>query len=76
MNGNKRTDDARDHDDRELIDSMEDTPAFGGAKGGNLQRDIASRAEEQHDGDGKPGITRVRGKDKPEEADLPRFNER
>ena len=74
-----RTDSARRHDDRDLIEDIEgseDAPAFSGVKGGNLQRDIASRAEEQHDVGGKPGVTRVQDKDKKEEADLPRFNER
>ena len=61
-------------DDSEIIDATEDGPAFGGSSGGNLQRDIGSRdeiAEEVGDGD---GVTRVRGSDKPEEADLPRCN--
>ena len=73
---NSRTDSARRHDDSDIIDNMEDAPAQGGVSGGNLQRDIGSRAEEQHDVDGKPGVTRVGAKDKPEEADLPRYNER
>ena len=63
-------------DDSEIIDEMEDAPGFGGASGGNLQRDIGSRdeiAEEVGDGE---GITRVRDSDKPEQADLPRYNER
>jgi undecaprenyl-diphosphatase len=72
---NRRADSARDHDDSELIENMEPAPSHGGAHGGNLQRDIASRAEEQHDVDGKPGVTRVQDKDKPEQANLPRFNE-
>ncbi|HEX8621532.1 MAG TPA: hypothetical protein VF718_06130 [Allosphingosinicella sp.] len=63
-------------DDSEMIDSMEEGASFGGSSGGNLQRDIGSRdelAEEVGDGD---GVTRVRDSDKPEQADLPRFNER
>lgn len=75
MSDNNRTDAARRTDDSDLIDSMEDAPSFSGAQGGNLQRDIASRAEQQHDVDGKPGVTRVQDKDKPEQANLPRFNE-
>ena len=39
------------------------TPSHGGRKGGNLQRDIATQAEEEHLVDGKTGITRVRGED-------------
>jgi hypothetical protein len=61
-------------DDSEIIDAMEDGPAFGGSSGGNLQRDIGTRDElDQEVGDGD-GVTRVRDGDKPEQADLPRFN--
>ena len=60
-------------DDSETIDAMEEGPAFGGASGGNLQRDIGSRDEEVEGGD---GVTRVRDSDKPEQADLPRYNEK
>jgi hypothetical protein len=63
-------------DDHELIESMEDSPSQSGSSGGNLQRKVGARAEEMHEvGDGD-GPTRVRGRDKPESADLPRFNER
>jgi hypothetical protein len=63
-------------DDSEIIDAMEDGPAFGGSSGGNLQRDIGSRDEiDQEVGDGD-GVTRVRDSDKPEGADLPRSNQR
>ncbi|HYE26809.1 MAG TPA: hypothetical protein VEA61_01050 [Allosphingosinicella sp.] len=61
-------------DDHEIIDAMEDGPAFSGTSGGNLQRDIGSRDEiNQEVGDGT-GVTRVRDSDKPAEANLPRFN--
>jgi hypothetical protein len=61
-------------DDSEIIDAMEDAPAFGGSSGGNLQREIGARDElDEEAGDGD-GVTRVRGSDKPEQADLPRFN--
>ena len=73
---NPRTDAARAHDDSEIIDDMEEAPSQSGAIGGNLQRDIASRAEEEHLTGDPDGVTRVRADDKPEEADLPRFNER
>jgi undecaprenyl-diphosphatase len=73
--GNDRADSAKRHDDSEIIDAMEEGPSFSGASGGNLQRDIASRAEQQHDVGGKPGVTRVQDKDKPEQANLPRFND-
>lgn len=76
MDDNKRTDTARRTDDHELIDSMEDAPSQGGRSGGNLQTDIGTRADEEHQVEGKPGVTRVRASDKPEEANLPRFNQR
>ncbi|HEX8574213.1 MAG TPA: hypothetical protein VF759_15840 [Allosphingosinicella sp.] len=61
-------------DDSEIIDSMEEGPAFGGSSGGNLQRDIGTRDElDEEVGDGD-GVTRVRDSDKPEQANLPRFN--
>jgi hypothetical protein len=63
-------------DDSEIIDEMEDGPAFGGSSGGNLQRDVGARdevGEQVEDGD---GVTRVRASDKPEEANLPRCNDK
>ncbi len=63
-------------DDHELIDSMEEAPSQSGVSGGNLQRKVAARAEEEHVVGGNAGVTRVRARDKKEEADLPRFNER
>jgi hypothetical protein len=72
---NKRAESAHAHDDHELIDEMERGPSQSGVSGGNLQRKIASRAEEEHEV-GDKGVTRVRGRDKKEEANLPRFNER
>jgi hypothetical protein len=74
--GADRAETARRTDDRDIIDEMEDAPAFGGAEGGNLQRDIGTRDElKQQVGDGA-GVTRVRDSDKPEQANLPRFNEK
>jgi hypothetical protein len=73
---NKRAEAAHAHDDHELIDEMEPGPSQSGVSGGNLQRDIASRAEEEHVIEGDEGVTRVRASDKKAEADLPRFNER
>jgi hypothetical protein len=72
---NPRTESARRHDDSEIIESMEDAPSQSGASGGNLQRDIATRAEEQRTTGDPDGVTRVRDKDKPEEANLPRYNQ-
>lgn len=60
---NSRTDDARRHDDSEMIDNLEATPSQGGRSGGTLQRDIATQAEEEHVVDGKTGLTRVRKED-------------
>jgi hypothetical protein len=72
--GADRAETARRTDDGDLVESMEEAPAFGLSSGGNLQRDIGARdelSEEVGDGD---GVTRVRDSDKPEQADLPRFN--
>jgi hypothetical protein len=56
---------------------MEEGPAFGGASGGQLQRDIGSRDEIEHEDIGGAGTTRVRDSDKHEgEANLPRYNEK
>ena len=63
-------------DDHELIDSMEEAPSQSGVSGGNLQRKVAARAEEEHELGGDTGVTRVRARDKKPQADLPRFNER
>ena len=69
-----RAETARRTDDSNVIDPMHDAPDEGGRSGGNLQRDIGTRAElKQAVGDGD-GVTRVRNSDKPEEANLPRFN--
>jgi hypothetical protein len=71
-----RAETARRTDDSDVIDQMEGGPDFGGSSGGNLQRDIGARDEihgEVGDGD---GITRVRDSDKPEQANLPRFNQK
>ena len=74
--GADRAETARRNDDSEIIDKMEDAPAFGSSSGGNLQRDIGTRDEVKDQvGDGD-GVTRVRDSDKPEQANLPRFNEK
>ena len=72
----QRADTARANDDSELIENMEPAPAHGGVSGGNLQRKVAARAEEEHELGGDSGVTRVRARDKKPQADLPRFNER
>ena len=65
MTDNKRPDDS------DLIDAMEDAPSQSGASGGNLQRDVASQAEEEHLIDGKTGVTRVRKEDKADDGYVP-----
>jgi hypothetical protein len=73
--GADRAETARRTDDSDILESKEDAPAFGGSSGGNLQRDIGARDEVKEEvGDGD-GVTRVRDSDKPEQADLPRFNQ-
>lgn len=73
--GADRAETARQTDDKDIIENMEGGPAFGGSHGGNLQRDVGAR-DEVHEqvGEGS-GVTRVRDSDKPEQANLPRFNE-
>jgi len=63
-------------DDSELIDSMEEGASQSGVSGGNLQRDIGSRAEAEHEAGDDQSVTRVRDSDKEDGANLPRFNER
>jgi hypothetical protein len=62
-------------DDSALIDEAEAAPSQSGASGGNLQREIAARAEEEHEigdaGDEADSVTRVRGADKPRRGDTP-----
>ncbi len=70
----ERAETAKRHDDSTLIDQMEDAPSFSGSAGHNISRDIGTRDElKQEVGDGS--VTRVRDSDKPDEADLPRFNQ-
>jgi hypothetical protein len=58
-------------DDSDLIDEMEGAPAQGGVSGGNLQRDVASQAEEAREIGGRAGVTRVTVGDKPAGGDEP-----
>jgi hypothetical protein len=74
--GADRAETARRTDDKDITEAMEGGPAFGGSSGGNLQRDIGARDELNEEvGDGD-GVTRVRDSDKPEQANLPRFNQK
>jgi hypothetical protein len=72
--GAERAENARAHDDSELIDRMEDAPSHGNRSGGRTAHDVATQDELKQAVDGG-GVTRVRAGDKPEEADLPRYNE-
>ena len=44
----RRTDTARDHDDRDIIEGTRPPPSQGGTAGGNLARDVATQGEEEH----------------------------
>lgn len=71
-----RAETARRTDDSNVIDRMTDAPDQGGRSGGTLQRDIGTRAALNEEvGDGV-GVTRVRGADKQEDGNLPRFNQK
>lgn len=75
MTENKRAETARDHDDSDLIESMEDAPAHGNRSGHRIGHDVGTQDElKQAVGDG--GVTRARDSDKKNEADMPRFNDR
>jgi hypothetical protein len=72
--GQDRAESARRHDDSDLIESMEGAPSQSGSAGHNISRDIGTRDEiKQAVGGGS--VTRVRDSDKPEQANLPRFND-
>jgi hypothetical protein len=72
--GADRAETARQTDDSDLIESMEDAPAQGSRSGHRVGQEIGTRDElKQAVGDGS--VTRVRDSDKPEQANLPRFNE-
>ena len=67
-------------DDSALIDHAEPAPGQGGTAGGNLQRDVASRGEEEHEtgqaGGESDSVTRVHKSDKPREGDRPNLPNR
>jgi hypothetical protein len=66
-------------DDSEIIDRAEDAPSHSGVSGGNLAREIAARAEEEHEiggGDESDAVTRVHGSDKPRDGDRPNLPNR
>ena len=73
--GADRAETARQTDDSELVESMEDAPSHGNRSGHIINQDIGTKDElKQEVGEGS--VTRVRDSDKGEEADLPRLNER
>lgn len=63
-------DSARDHDDRDLIEGMDDAPSDQGSAGGRLQRDVGSQDDETRATDPDAGLTRVR-KDDAEQRPVP-----
>lgn len=58
--GEERAETAREHDDSDIIDAAEPAPAQGGTEGGNLQKDIATQAEEERatDPDAHESVTK------------------
>jgi hypothetical protein len=67
-------------DDSALIDEAEPAPAHAGTSGGNLQREVSARAEEEHEigqagGEGDT-VTRVHKSDKPRDGDRPNLPNR
>jgi hypothetical protein len=67
---NRRTDSAREHDDSDLIDSIEPAPSHGGSSGGTLQEDIATEAELERvrDPEAREGVNKQHKIDHQEEA--------
>jgi hypothetical protein len=67
---NPRTDSAREHDDSDIIDSIEPAPSQGGSSGGNLQEDIATQAELERvrDPEAREGISKQSKIDHQEET--------
>jgi membrane-associated phospholipid phosphatase len=77
-----RSDDMSDRTsgDSVLTDAAEGGTSQSGASGGNLQRDVASRAEQEHEigeggGEGD-SVTRIRADDKPRDGDRPNLPNR
>jgi hypothetical protein len=61
---NDRTETARRHDDRDLIENADKMPGGAGSSGGTLARDIGSRDDAVRTLDPSAGTTRVENKDK------------
>lgn len=62
--GNDRTDDARAHDDHELIDEAERAPSAQGRGGGATATDVGTRDEEKTGTGRDGGATNVHKSDK------------
>ena len=62
------------HPDNDLIDRMRSAPGGSGSAGGNLQRDVGSRAELHHVADEDPEVERVRKSDEAERAPRSKTN--
>jgi hypothetical protein len=67
---NRRTDSAREHDDSDLIESIEPAPSHGGSSGGTLQEDIATEAELERvrDPEAREGVNKQHKIDHQEET--------
>jgi predicted metal-dependent phosphoesterase TrpH len=74
MTKNKRAETARDHDDSDLIEGIEDTPSHGDRSGHRVGHDVGTQ-DELKQAVGEGGVTRARDADKKNEADTPRFNQ-
>ena len=64
------------HPDNEMIDAITEdaTPGQSGRAGGELARDVGTRAEKHHVKDADPRVERVRGADKSEAQDAAMSN--
>jgi hypothetical protein len=59
-----RTDEARAHDDHELIEGAERAPSAQGRSGGGTATDVGTRDEEKSADGGDAGVTDVHKSDK------------
>ena len=59
-----RTDEARAHDDHELIEGAERAPSAQGRSGGRTATDVGTRDEEKQAAGGDTGATNVHKSDK------------
>jgi hypothetical protein len=59
-----RTDEARAHDDHDLIESATPAPSQGGRSGGDIATDVGTRDEEKQALHPEAGVTNVHKRDK------------